>query len=224
MPGASRLTIEKVIQTSVPDNNGIERVLALPIESSRVGLAPISGSTTPETVAIETNQVAAKWDHGDGTSHILSWQFPMPFDYNPYAYGASPTSGSMVQQNLYLKADMRKIDSADENADLAYTCKIYFRSTGDADLSTNTTVISQTLSATLAAASTNLDGFITYTWDIGAALRTDSLRIDPGDILRICIAPHETVGTTDMDVELTDAVLYYRATAAGISTVANRSV
>jgi hypothetical protein len=221
---ASRLTLEKTIQTSVPSNNGIERVLPLPIESARVGLGGITGSTAPETVAIETNQIAAKWDHGDGTSAVLHWQFPMPYDYNPLAYGVSPTSGSMVQQNLYLKADIRKIDSADENADLAYTCKIYFRSTGDADLSTNTTVITQTLSATLAAASTNLDGFITYTWDIGAALRTDSLRIDPGDIVRICIAPHETVGTTDMDVEMTDAVLYYRATAAGISTVANRSV
>jgi len=224
MPGTSRLTLEQTIQSSVPSKNGIERVLGLPIESSRVGLAGISGSTAPETVAIETNQIAAKWDHGDGTSAILHWQFPMPADYNPAAYGVSPTSGSMVQQNLYLKADIRKIDSADENADLAYTCKIYFRTTGDADLSTNTTVISQTLSGTLAAASTNLDGFATYTWDIGAALRADSLQIDPGDIVRICIAPHETVGTTDMDVEMTDARLFYRGTAAGISTVASRSV
>jgi len=224
MPGASKLNIEKVIQSSRPSTNGIQKVLGLPIENSRVGLAGISGSTAPETVAIETNQVAAKWDHGDGTSAIMHWQFPMPADYNPYAVGISPTSGAAVAQNLYLKADLRKIDSADENADLAYTCKIYFRSTGDADLSTNTTVISQTLSGTLAAASTNLDGFATYTWDIGAALRTDSLRIDPGDILRICIAPHETVGTTDMDVEMTDANLYYLATAAGISTYANRSM
>ena len=224
MGGASRLTIEQTIQSSVPSNSGIERVKDLLIESSRVGLAPISTSTTPETIAVATNQYAAKWDHGDGTSHILHWQFPMPADYNPKAYGASPTSGSMVQQNLYLKADMRKIDSADENADLAYTCKIYFRTTGDSALSTNTTVISQTLSATLAAASSNVEGFATYTWDIGAALRTDSLQIDPGDIVRICIAPHETVGTTDMDVELTDARLFYRSTAAGISTVSSRSV
>ena len=224
MPGASKLTIEKVIQSSRPSNTGIQKVLGLPIENSRVGLAGISGSTAPETVAIETNQVAAKWDHGDGTSAVMHWQFPMPADYNPYAVGVSPTSGAAVAQNLYLKADLRKIDSADENADLAYTCKIYFRSTGDADLSTNTTVITQTLSGTRAAASSNLDGFVTYTWDIGAALRADSLRIDPGDILRICIAPHETVGTTDMDVEMTDATLYYLGTAAGISTYANRSL
>jgi hypothetical protein len=221
MPGTSKLNLERTIHESLPIN-GFKKGLGLPIENSRVGLSAISGSTAPETVAIETNQVAAKWDHGDGTSAILHWQFPMPLDFNPNAYGPPVSGSENVQKNVILKADIRKIDSADENADLAYTCKIYFRSTGDADLSTNTTVISQTLSGTLAAASTNLDGFATYTWDIGAALRTDSLDLQPGDIIRICIAPHETVGTTDMDVEMTDAVLYYYASAAGISTVANR--
>ena len=223
MPGASKLNIEKVIQSSRPSTNGIQKVLGLPGAHSRAGPSARSGSTAPGAVAALA-QAATPSSTGDGTSAIMHWQFPMPADFNPYAVGISPTSGAAVAQNLYLKADIRKIDSADENADLAYTCKIYFRSTGDADLSTNTTVISQTLSGTLAAASTNLDGFATYTWDIGAALRADSLRIDPGDIVRICIAPHETVGTTDMDVEMTDATLYYLGTAAGISTYANRSL
>lgn len=215
MGGASQLNIERVLDESIK-GNGLRGDIPLLNGAARTGILNLTGATTPAVVAIDTTDDVIRWLFGDTAATVAAWSFWMPDDY---ARAAKSRQG--VTDDIVVKAVARKVDSStDENADLALQCQVSWYTPG-----TDTTVKTLTTpaKATLAASTTGsgVTGFAKYTLDIGERLRAESKTILPGDKVRLILGPDDTVGTTNMTMDVSAVKVTYRKHAA-LATVADR--
>lgn len=203
--------IERAAMGAIP-REGFNDQPIIPLGFFDASLAPLSTSTAPEILAHQTNNIVLKYDHGDGSSNYIQVPFTMPDTY------------AEEQDELIVIVPARKVDSGgDENADLALQAQIYWQKPGQvntpnqqdatATAPTQTTApgtqgsLSTPAKALLAAANTsaatsNGTGWHEYVINIGRRLRIENLTIPRGAICNLRIGPNETVGSSDMDVEI----------------------
>jgi len=215
--------IEQGFREGVPDKGWPEDFLI-----GRGNLTDKSGliltaTTDPDLVVMAGGVFGIKWDHGGAAADFCSIAFQMPHQW------------AKNQRFLKLVLPARKLDAAaDENADLMLQAQIrWFRpgrlsnpsqtsATGtvptaktspvlhliDSALQSLTTPAKAMMAAaTIAAANTAPAGFFEYELDIGARLIAEGKFIKPGSWCTIEFGPNETVGATDMDLEVGMPVL-----------------
>lgn len=205
MGGASPLNISSVLGSAERDGKGFRQCIPLLLDAAGVSTGPLTASTTPEKIAFDTDMDAIKWDHGDGTTHIVKWSFVMPFTYDPLA-----KNSLALTDDLILYVDALKLDSgADENDNLELHAQLTWGTPGDAAKSQLTTAAETgALAASVTAA--GFAGLARYTVNIGTRLQAEGKRIEAGDQVTIGIYPNETVGSADMDLIMLPPMLVYR--------------
>lgn len=199
--------------------------LVLPLGSWRdkSGLT-LTATTEPDLIAMATSSEGMKWDHGGAATDYAACTFTMPFEFEPAA---------VPNYDMKLVVVARKLDAAaDENADLALQATLGWFTPGVVSNPRQTSVTAtaptlttaagsiQTLTtpakalmatAVIAAANTAATGFARYELDLGARLRAESKALLAGDIVTIKLGPDDTVGATDMDLEIIGApILLFR--------------
>jgi len=178
-----------------------------------------TASTEPDIVSM-AGVYGMKWDNGGTTTDHATATFTMPFEFSPQA---------VPQQDIKLSVVARKLDAAsDENANLALQASLSWFTPGEVDnprqndttatapvevtaagTATSLTTPAAVLlaAATVASVNTAAGGFHRYELDLGARLRAEGKAIKAGDIVHITLAPNETVGSSDMDLEIAGAPL-----------------
>lgn len=177
-----------------------------------------TATTEPDFVSMGGGVFGMKWDHGGTTTDHATVTIRMPFEFAPNA---------PLKSDIRLIVCARKLDAAaDENADLGLQASMSWftpgvvsnprqddvtataptLATAAGDIKTLTTPAKVLLAAaTIQAANTNPVGFADYEIDLGARLRAEGKTIKAGDIVHITLAPTETVGSADMDLEIAGA-------------------
>mgnify|MGYP000258103911 CR=1 FL=1 len=176
-------------------------------------LAALSTSTAPEILATVTNGIVLKWDHGDTASSYIQIPFTIPDWY--------------VQESDYivLIVPARKVDSGgDENTDLCLQAQLYWQKPGqlntpDQQSATATAPVAKTTGdtsqkslttpakalmagANTSAATSNTTGWFEYEINLGVRLHAEGKEISRGSLCNLRLGPNETVGSSDMDVEI----------------------
>jgi hypothetical protein len=216
--GAWKKTIESVIEDS-DVNLGYRADMPIPLAAlMNASGEPLSASTSPEIEAIATSMYGIKWDHGDTAATTMEFTITVPGEW------------AQDEDDLIIVLPIRKVDSADENADLCFQAQIFaFKAgllsdpsvasggtpptltAGESSLVTLTTPAKSLLHGVNASsANSNLLGFGLLELDIGARLAAEGKTIKAGATLRIVIGPDDTVGATDMDVECMPPVVRFR--------------
>lgn len=194
-----------------------DRAIPLSVLRDATGYTALSNATTPEIAAMNTNFEVVKWDHGDTAANTVEFEFQMGREF------------AELQDHIQIRVPVRKVDSGgDENADLCLQAQIFAFEPGSlsdpaVQLSTGTVpgvVAGETTAITLttvakcllpacntSAANSNLTGWVTGILDIGERLRAEGKRIKAGAVVKIVIGPDDTVGSSDMDVEMGPPVL-----------------
>ncbi len=208
----SAFDIERALKGSMA-NEGYNDQPLMTLGWLDASLAPLSTSTAPEILAHNTNNIVLKWDHGDTAANYIQVPFSMPDNF------------AAEQDELIVIVAARKVDSGgDENADLALQAQIYAQKPGQLDnpdeqditatVPTQTTapassVVSLTTPAKAllaacdtSAATSNGTGWHEYEINIGRRLRDEGLEIPRGAICNLRIGPDDTVGSSNMDVEI----------------------
>lgn len=155
----------------------------------------LTSATTPDVLLVSSAHVAAKWDHGDLVTDVALLAFVMPQHY------------AEDRKGLQIIVRARKVDADDvENPDLKLMAQVRWTNPGAAEVVQSlTTAATALMSAAVAGVTTA--GFADYTLDIGARLRAESKTIKAGASVTIEIGPHETVGTTDIDLQVIGGVI-----------------
>lgn len=220
------LNLEDLIHTSIPGLGYREDFNpGLGGWRDKSGLT-LTATSEPDIITIGTVtgglMFGLKWDHTGTTTDFLSFAFTMPRQW------------AESLDDLQVAVNARKVDAtADENTDLCLAANIFWikpdrlsnpsvavggtaptvAAAGDSGTSINS--LSTAATAVLAAcdiAATNntMTGFGAYALDIGQRLRTEIKRIPTGSACSIVVYPHETVGTTDMDLEISIPSIRFR--------------
>ncbi len=220
MGGASELTIERVIHQSVEDIGfRIEKDLPLHMWKEASGLN-LTAATTPGLQTLLTNDVSVDWAAASATSVKATTRFRMPKVF-------ARRSTSPVATDRYdfqLKVVARKKEATDVagsgGATLGMTAQIYWWTPGtDTALNSLTTPVTVTFPDFVSDNTANLQGFSELSFDLGAELRAESKTINPGDIVRVVLAPTATTGT-GVTMQMTGASLVLRSHAAFTDTTA----
>lgn len=178
----------------------------------------LTATTEPDLIVMATSVYGLKWDHAGTTTDHATLSFRMSFEFSPNA---------PLKTDIRLIVCARKLDAAaDENANLALQASMGWFTPGivsnprqdDAtataptldtaagSMNTLTTPAKVLLAAAVVAAdNTGTTGFADYELDLGARLRAEAKTIKAGDIVHITLAPNETVGSADMDLEIAGA-------------------
>ncbi len=153
----------------------------------------ITGSTTPERITLDTDLFAIKWDHGDTATNTIRRQGRVPGRY-----------GQQVR-DLKVICTVRKKDSADENTDLKMQATLSYTDATTGERVTLTTAATTTIPST--AVGTAMSNFIDVEIDLGARLRAEGKTMKCGQAFVVIVGPNETVGSSDMDLELRDIAI-----------------
>lgn len=205
MSGASPLTIEAVTNDFEP-GDGFRQDFPIPLSDWKLGNGTVlTTGTTPRLAAFLTNVNVINWAFGSAATDVIQYAFTVPRQW------------AVDKNDLVLRVWARKKDAAsDENADLKIQCQMYWHSLQQTSGGTATAAALSSLttpvSATLAASSTGADAssFALYELDLGAQLTAESKALSVGSNVRLVFGPNETVGTTDMALELIAAQLRTR--------------
>lgn len=151
--------------------------------------ALIASGTTPDLATVDTDIFAIKWDHGDTATNVIRAQCMMPGRYAEQI------------RDLKVICRVRKKDSgSDENSDLGMKGTISYINPGGTARVTLTTAASTVIPST--ANGTAISNFVDVTVDIGARLRAEGKTMNGGAVVVFLLGPDDTVGATDLDLEL----------------------
>jgi len=196
--GDNALTHEATVENSEPDR-GYREDLIIPLPSGWTTAAggQIVSGTTPGIVTADTHYTAISWDAGEGAAAHVERQFLMPRQW------------AEDQDDLVLLAWAKKIDAAaDENPDLALQAQIRWIGPNDDEEQILTTPALATLAA--ASASGAVKDYDRYTLDLGARLKAENKQIEAGSLCLLMLGPDDTVGSTDMTLNLLATLLGIR--------------
>lgn len=177
-----------------------------------------TAAATPFWAAISTKRFL-RWRQDAAAANLLRLVTNVPGEYDP--------DRDMLQVLLSL----RKWDSAsaDENTDLQMVVSLIAHQTGEVNpnlaetdvpsaadmIDGGTTLITAGRARTLPAASSAfMFRWFAFNFSLGTTGRvTPAQRLRPGDSIQIIVNPHETVGTTDMTVDMDGSILRWRRQA-----------
>jgi len=133
-----------------------------------------------------------KWDHDEGgTNHPIQTSFLLDEHF------------AAEQFDMLCHIWARKVDTADENPDLALVLFMqWVDNDGNAGSLSDLGVAALQTPAVSSVGATGSAPFERLEIDIGAALRDANAILPRGVMMEVLIYPHETVGTTDMDLEV----------------------
>lgn len=210
----TKLNLEAAIEQSEP-MDGYRCDLPIPQGAWLNGADDtiLTGITTPAR-ALLTVTVAGtglvQWAANAAATVIAAAQIVMPGEYNDVA----KNPGDRLADDLVLRAVMRRQRNAADAA--AWSARLtvrWFRPGTDTSayrtLTTNPTAVVPTISADNTA---SLTGFSTLTFDIGARLRAEGVKILAGDVVRLLLGPDSQ--NANAALQLAGATLRYRRNAA----------
>lgn len=182
---------------------GFYEEVAIPLLSMRTAAGlTLTASTDPSIEAVGTNGLAIMWAFDDDAADLAIFETTLPRNFRSIVDPGNGKRGS-----LKLRVLARKVDATDENTDLDLRVQLFAFSQSDTAYTTLTTPVDKLLATSTAAA--DLSSFAWYEFDLGAALRAESKRVDGGDFLKLQIGPDDTVGATDMKVQVMSVLLCY---------------
>lgn len=181
---------------------------AIPLLSMRTAAGlTLTASTDPSIEAVGTNGLSIMWAFDDDAADLAIYETTLPRNFRSIVDPGDGRRGS-----LKLRVLARKVDATDENTDLDLRVQLFAFSQGDTAYTTLTTPVDKLLATSTAAA--DLSSFAWYEFDLAAQLRTESKRVDGGDFLKIQIGPDDTVGATDMKLQVMQVLLCYEVHAS----------
>lgn len=184
---------------------GVREDFDIPLGAWRLGtLATITTATEPLYAATLTSYRVISYTAAGAAANNIAYSGTVPRDFV-----------STATKYLKLRIAARKVDSgADENPDLGLTCNlIWMTPTSTSLLSLTTPASSGVLAAATDGTTAN---FAWYTFDLGARLAAESKTLSPGDLFRLSVAPDDTVGTTDMTLQIAGTHLVWERHATYI--------
>lgn len=208
--GPNALVIEGSLANAEASAGYWDEIIVPLLTMRDAGGLPMSNATRPEVAEPSglTGWSGLKYDHDDDNTHTAAFCFMMP------------TTFAELEDQFIVEIIARKVDATDENADLSLAANVEwftpgvasndpdgtFNSASAGDTST-TTLATAALAVMDASAAAALSEFARYTLDIGYRLRAESARINQGDMVKLTVYPHETVGSADMDLEILGIVI-----------------
>ncbi len=160
-------------------------------------------SADPELVTVSTDFRVVKWDHDATAADFIRHNFVIP-RWFPLLEGS--------EYGIKLIVPARKVDAtADENSDLKLQCGASWIDSDDSSDGVDS-LATAAVSDALPASVTDTDGqnFTNIVIDLGAQLKTESASLLAGRQLALKLGPNETVGSTDMDLQIMQPVLEIR--------------
>lgn len=202
-PGPNALHIENSI-ASAELQGGFKSDCLLPITISNAvdkNGDYLLASTAPGTHAVNGIPVI-QWATSATAAEFARWPFAMPGEWAETLFGF----------DVFVL--VRKVDATDENANLAMIADLsWFEgnpqgTASEATLTTLTAVQSEALSTS--AAASDLSGFEWHHLDLGAAMLAQAKEPSGLDACYLDIAPHETVGSSDMVLQMAQILVRVR--------------
>ncbi len=192
-----RTNIDEFLQSSYPNSGGHAKDLVIPFwewrNANGTDMAAVSiGTVGKATINLgATDLKGIQWSVGATTTDIAYWHGQVPMDYDP------------VEDKLRLVVRVRKTDAIDENANLALVCNAkWFDSASIAGEALAAVLTSDALAASTTG--TDWDDFEEVIFNL------DGHGLKPGAVLELSVYPNETVGSTDMTLDMISARIDYR--------------
>ena len=188
---ATKANFEYLLNNSEP-LNGYRADLPIPLAAWRNGAdgTVLTGASTPAVILVTQTSgkvEVVQWAANAAATVIASASFVMPGEYGK---DAKP-DGTRVTDDLVFLATMRRQRNAADAAAWKAQLAVQWWTPGTTltDVKTFTTQPLAAVPANAADNTTNLNDFSQLTFDIGARLRAEGLRINAGDVVRFILGP-----------------------------------
>jgi len=198
MSGTAEHNIERVMLRGQQYTGRASKIM-LPVEAWRASnLDLLTSSSTIKTVSIGTLIRVIQIPFNSGAASPIRAQIKVDDRFRD--------PDQVSERKFTANFQLRKLDAAsDENATLTVAMAVTIWR-ANAKIALTSDMVSAVLAAAKIGDNTTVDGFQTISFDVAAALNSDSgKRIHRGDTVELALYPSANVGTTDMVLQIRDA-------------------